>query len=337
MPSPNNRGLGATRDVLPLDRADLPAVVRPLRRADLSAVVELRRRVWPDRIETPGSVAWALDHPDPGEHMRRWVVTIDRVVVGSAAASRATWTPNPVAYVYVGVDASWRGRGFGGRLFDLGAAHAMALGTSRILVATDRGDEASARFVAARGFHRTREIRTWSLDPAAAPLRDLLRLRAVAEAAGLQLVPVRALLGRPAELHRLHVALERDIPSDEPVESTFATWRLRQLDTPLFDPDASFLVLDGSEPVALTWMFVDREGRRAGHGLTGTLPAYRHRGLARLVKLASLDWLAEHGVGIVYTDNDSTNADILALNEHLGFRPLDGIELWARNEVPDGA
>lgn len=81
-------------------------------------------------------------------------------------------------------------------------------------------------------------------------------------------------------------------------------------------------------------MFVDLGGRRAGHGLTGTLPAYRHRGLARLVKLASLEWLADRGVTIVYTDNDSTNADILALNEHLGFRPLGDIELWARNEGP---
>jgi GNAT superfamily N-acetyltransferase len=173
MPSPSNHGLGATRNILPLDRSGLPAVVRSLRRADLPAVVELRRRIWPDRIETPGSVAWALDHPDPAEHMRRWVATVDRVVVGSAAASRATWTPDPVAYVYVGVDRPWRGRGIGGRLFDLGAAHAAALGISRVLVATDRGDEVSARFVVARGFRRTREIRTWSLDPASAPLREL--------------------------------------------------------------------------------------------------------------------------------------------------------------------
>ncbi len=322
---------------MPSSAADQRAspVVRPLRRADLPAVVALRRRIWPDRIETPASAAWELDHPDLAERMRRWVATVDRVVVGSAAASRATWTPNPVAYVYVGVDLPWRRRGIGGRLFELGAAHAAALGISRVLVATDHGDEASARFVAARGFGQTREIRTWSLEPASVSFEQLPRLQAGAEAAGLRLVPVRALLDRPVDLHRLHATLDRDVPSDEPIATTYATWRLRQLATPLFDPDASFLVLDGAKPVALTWMFVDLEGRRAGHGLTGTLPAYRHRGLARVVKLASLSWLAEHGVAVVYTDNDSTNADILALNEHLGFRPLPGIQLWARNEVPD--
>ena len=83
----------------------------------------------------------------------------------------------------------------------------------------------------------------------------------------------------------------------------------------------------------MTWIHLDAEGGRARHGMTGTLPAYRHQSLARMVKLASLAWLAEHGVTRLFTDNDIANRDMLALNEHLGFRPLTVFTMWAR-EAP---
>jgi GNAT superfamily N-acetyltransferase len=238
--------------------------------------------------------------------------------------------PAPVAHVYVGVAPEWRGRGIGTRLFELAAGHAATLGATGLHTALDHGDAASARFVAARGFRHTRDLQSWSLDLGGVSLAELPARQTAAEGAGLRLVPIRELMDRPEDLYRLHVEIARDIPADVPIESTYQTWRIREFDTPLFDPDASFCILDGANPVALTWMFVDLAGRRAGHGITGTLPAYRHRGLARLAKLASLAWLADHDVAVVYTDNDTTNRDMLVLNEHLGFRPLVVIELWVR-------
>jgi GNAT superfamily N-acetyltransferase len=308
--------------------------IRPLRRADLPAVVALRRRIWPDLLTTPASAAWDMDHPDPAERARRWVATIDRQIVGTATANRATWTSASAAMVYVGVAPEWRERGIGGRLFERVGRHVADLGVSQALAGVDLGDVASERFMEARGFRHTRDIRTWSLQPTSVSLDALPRLRADAEARGYRLAPVRDLLDRPEDLYRLHAEVGRDVPGDVPLELTYATWRLQAFDTPLFDPDASFCVLDGATPVAMAWIFADREGRRAGNGLTGTLPAHRHRGLARLVKLAALQWLAGHGIEVVYTDNDATNRDMLALNEHLGYRPLVGIGLWARDEGP---
>ena len=305
-------------------------VVRPLRRADLPAVVALRRRIWPDLIATPESAAWEYDRRDPAERLRRWVATARGTVVAAASAGRATWTPAAFAHVYVGVAPEWRERGIGSRLFELAAGHAAMLDATDVHAACDGDDAASARFLAARGFGHTRDRQAWSLDPGVVSLAELPARQAAAEGAGLRLVPVRELMHRPEDLYRLHVEIARDIPADVPIESTYPTWRIREFDTPLFDPDASFCILDGANPVALTWMFVDLAGRRAGHGITGTLPAYRHRGLARLAKLTSLAWLANHDVAVVYTDNDTTDRDMLVLNEHLGFRPLVVIELWVR-------
>ena len=55
--------------------------------------------------------------------------------------------------------------------------------------------------------------------------------------------------------------------------------------------------------------------------MTGTLRAYRGRGLARLAKLAGIRWCAENGVHTLLTANDSQNAPMLAINERLGYRP----------------
>ena len=54
--------------------------------------------------------------------------------------------------------------------------------------------------------------------------------------------------------------------------------------------------------------------------MTGTAPDFRRRGLARLAKEATIRWAAEAGIRTIVTSNDTTNADMLALNEHLGYR-----------------
>lgn len=311
-------------------RGSRGVTIRPLRRTDIPGAVALRRTIWPDDVTTPESYAWGIDHADPSERARRWVAVADRRVVGLGVASRATWTSEPVAFAHVGVEPAWRGRGIGSRLFELVDEHVAALGVLRTSSGIERGDTASARFLAERGFRHARDLQVWSLDPKTVAAAELPARRAAAEGDGFRLVPIRELIDRPEDLYRLHVEVGRDIPADDPIEPAYAAWRTDELDTPLFDPDASFCVLAGNEPIAFTWIRVDREGHRAQHGLTGTLRAYRHRGLAHLVKLASIVWLADQGVTVLYTDNDTTNRDMLALNEQLGFQPLSVIELWSR-------
>jgi GNAT superfamily N-acetyltransferase len=308
-------------------------VVRPLRRRDLPAVVDLRRLIWPDDVTHPEAMAWDIEHPDPGAAVRRWVATYHGLVVGFAVGGLESWTTGRVGFAYLGVQPAWRGRGIGGRLFATLDAHLEALQPSRTLSGSERDDEASARFLRARGFHRTRHDQAWSVDPRTVSVAELPERRAAAEARGLRLVPMRALLDRPEDIYGLNHALERDLPSDVPIAQPYSVWRVHELETPLFAPDASFCLLAGDEPIAMTWIMLDADGHRARHGMTGTLRAYRHQGLARLVKLASMAWLAQHGVTALFTDNDTENRDMLALNEHLGFQPLTVFALWAR-EAP---
>lgn len=309
---------------------DPAVVIRPLRRRDLPAFVELWTHQWPDDLTTPASEAWRLDHPVRGEHGRRRVATEGARVVGWAIAGRSTWTAGRVGCAYVGVRPERRERGIGRLLWEVAERHLERLAVTRTNSGSKVSDEAAARFVEARGFRPTRRDQAWSVDPRAVATTGLPERLRAAPAAGLRLVPVRDLLDRPEDLYRLELALEGDLPSDLPIGQSYQAWRVHDFDTPLFAPDASFCVLDGDDPVAVTWIYLDEARHRAGHGMTGTLPAYRHRGLARLVKLASIRWLSEHGVTTLFTDNDTENGDMLTLNEHLGFRPLIQYQLWAR-------
>jgi RimJ/RimL family protein N-acetyltransferase len=63
---------------------------------------------------------------------------------------------------------------------------------------------------------------------------------------------------------------------------------------------------------------------------TGTLRAYRGRGLARAAKLATTQWAAANGVRQIVTDNDETNAAMLAINRSLGYQPAGRKVDWLK-------
>ena len=87
-------------------------------------------------------------------------------------------------------------------------------------------------------------------------------------------------------------------------------------------PAGSSVLLDGERPVALTLLVVDPLGGIAATAFTGTARSHRGRGLARVVKLASIRWAARHGIERMLTGNDETNAPMLAVNRRLGYVPV---------------
>ncbi len=54
------------------------------------------------------------------------------------------------------------------------------------------------------------------------------------------------------------------------------------------------------------------------NGFTGVLRAYRRRHLALALKLLSISVARSYNVDYLYTNNDSTNAPMLAIKRRLG-------------------
>src|SRR5262249_13853261 len=102
------------------------------------------------------------------------------------------------------------------------------------------------------------------------------------------------------------------------------------IDSPLIDLDASVVVLERGEPVALAWLVSDRVGQRAEMLMTATRRDRRGRGLATLAKTASAGRAAEVGITRIVTGNDRGNAPMLAINRKLGFADGAVVESFAK-------
>jgi GNAT superfamily N-acetyltransferase len=295
--------------------------IRPFRPEDAHEWVALMRSLEPAIVQTPRGFLHRLETVPRRAHAAEWVAERRGTIVGAANARLAWWTERAdLAWLWVGVRPDARGRAIGTRLYALAEEHLLGHGARKLETWTTE-DEAGKRFVASRGFAPTRTARMWSVDPRRVDLADLPRLEHEHGREERSAVPLRAVRERERDLHTLFAEAAADEPADEPERVRFEEWRRTLLASPDLSLDGSVVVMHDDRPVSLAWLGVDVEGGRASHWFTGTLRAYRRRGLARLAKLVAIRWAAENGIAVLHTGNDSTNADMLALNEHLGYRP----------------
>jgi GNAT superfamily N-acetyltransferase len=290
--------------------------IRPFRPEDAEAAMALFRDILPEVVATPvGLVHWIANQPARAA-VRVWTAFAGDELVGWGDGHlRWSIEANDVGEVWVAVRPDHRGRTLGGQLYALAENHVESAGAHRVETSVRDDDPASRQFAEKRGFVERRTERYWTLD---------LRNRAAGPPTArdeVRVVRLGELRDRERDLFELFDSAHRDMPSDHRHVLEFDEWRKEILLNPDLDLDLSSVVLAGERPVAFAWMSSDRGGRRAAHEMTGTHPEFRRRGLARLAKEAAIAWSAEAGIETLLTSNDSTNADMLALNDHLGYRP----------------
>jgi len=225
-------------------------------------------------------------------------------------------------FLRLGVDTDRRRQGIGAVLWDRLAIELTA--RSAEVVGLWAGDATACQaFITKRGFVEVVRSYAQVLAIASAPLPT----RAVEErvtGTGIRVTTLAALrdaLGDAAleaawDLHsacRLdHAALGRATP--EP----FADWLAHNVTDADALPDAYFVALDGARYVGVS--SVRREGEDTLRiGITGVLPAYRRRGIGRLLKLRVHAWARAKGFQEIHTNTTKANAAMLALNDALGY------------------
>jgi GNAT superfamily N-acetyltransferase len=289
--------------------------IRPYRRDDAEALTPFFRELLPEEVVTqPGLIHWIEGQPERAA-MRAWVAEESGEIIAFANA-RLRWAlaEHGIGGLWVGVMPAHRRRGLGGSLYDQAEAHLRALDAHRLESTIRAGDDEARRFSETRGYRETRHEQYWSLDvqPSSSP-------RTPTE--GVSVVRLADVLDRERELFELYDLAERDMPDDHVHSMEFEDWRKETLGNPELDAQLSAVVLVDGRPASFAFLISDREGRRADNEMTGTHPEFRRRGLARLAKEATIAWAAEAGIRTISTSNDTANADMLALNEHLGYRP----------------
>jgi GNAT superfamily N-acetyltransferase len=290
--------------------------IRPFRGEDAEPLTPLFRELLPEELVTPvGLVHWLEGQPERAA-MRAWVAEESGEVVAFANA-RLRWAiAEPgIGALWVGVLPAYRRRGVGASLYDLAEAHLRARDARRLESTIREGDDEARSFAERRGYGVTRREQYWSLDlpPSSTQPRT--------PPEGVTVVRLADVLDRERELFELYSSAERDMPDDHVHAMEFEDWRKETLGNPELDAQLSAVVLVDGAPASFAFLISDRGGLRAHNEMTGTHSDFRRRGLARLAKEATIAWAAEAGIRRISTSNDSTNADMLALNEHLGYKP----------------
>jgi GNAT superfamily N-acetyltransferase len=285
---------------------------------DAEAVAALRRVLVTTEVSTAGTLLNALR---PSERTRAacWVAEEAGRLVGFA---RAGWWwetgPGGPATAWVGVLEEARGRGLGRALAELAETHVTDAPGVRAWTDCDAGD----RFARSRGYELTSR----------APVSRLAvgRMEMPEPPSGVRLATWASLVDRARELCELDRVAAADEPDAEPgAEWDFDEWCATTLHAPQLAAEGSFVALVGDRMASLCLLGWD--GRdRAENDFTGTHPDFRGRGLATLVKRASIAWAAANGVREIFTGNDERNAAMLAVNRKLGYQPVMIRRRWRR-------
>ena len=284
--------------------------IRETHDGDAEACVALLREVMPDAIGNVETWLHRRRTTPARSRLLSLVAEADGEVVARGEAGVNWFLDDSYGFITVAVTAAHRRRGIGGAIYDRLAEHAHEVGVTRVQSLFHETDEGT-RFASTRGFREIRAETPSAVDPRAVdlPLRDDVELVALGEL-------------DPHDVHRVDEELTRDVPYIEPIEQLpYDDWLNFVWHNPTFAPDGSFAAFVDGELASLSMLFADRDSGRGLNGFTGTRRAYRGRGLALAVKIASLRWAAANGITIVFTTNDETNAPMLAVNRKLGYRP----------------
>lgn len=303
-------------------------VIRPARPEDIPATLEMYNALRPER--PPLTLEEYSQHLRElsGKRYESWVAELHGRVVGDFDLFEAPWYATPDTFVLSGeVHEDFRGKGIGNRLHETKDERARAIGARRVYTDVVETMPQAVSFLERRGWTRTgRTDQPSRLRVADANLdgftgveerlsREGIRLTTLAEVGLDNAAFLRA-------VHEMEFRAERDMPDSEPrAQEPYELWLQRQLEGPGRSPERFWVAMDGDRPVGVARLRRMSENTY-GNNLTGVDPEYRGRGIARALKLKTVEWARAHGAEFIFTANDAENQRMLAINISLGYRPL---------------
>jgi GNAT superfamily N-acetyltransferase len=187
---------------------------------------------------------------------------------------------------------------------------AAELGKDGLEVWTTDATPAVVAFLLERGYEEVRRYVISELDVRTAP-------DPVTPA-----FPVTTFAERPDLAEALY-AIACESYCDQPGRSetripSLDEWRSWGLDP--HPPEAYFIALEGGAPVG--YAYLANEDGAWTHGFAAVARAHRGRGVAGALKRAQIAWAKRHDVPALRTATETRLAQMRALNDRFGYRPL---------------
>lgn len=293
--------------------------IRVVTAGDAEAVSRLRRETYSYSVMSPAFVKHMITVRSPAERFLALVAEDDGEIVAWGSCGLSVWTSEPGRSdlsIYVHPDR--RRQGIASALVVRLQDHLGEVGATRVRsFATPAGMEFGVKL----GYEPSRELHYSGVDPRALPEQP-------ATPDGIRIATLDTL--DPRQVFAADTIASLDEPGDSPLDSVnYDNWLEEIWNSPGSDKSLSVAAMAGDEVACFT--AIERDGDRAWSGMTGTIPAYRGRGLAKLVKSVALRRCAGAGIVGAFTSNDDANAPMLAINNWLGYRRIETQTSLLRN------
>ncbi len=314
--------------------------IRPWTPDDYDARAAIHNAIYPRHQRTVDQMRQE-DQTWDRQFVRELVVMEqDEEVVGYGLYQHTPGMFHPRKFLIgVYVQPRLHGQGFGKALYNHLMAELHQHDPITVRSVTFEDQERGVRFLGERGFDEERRFWESRLDVTAWNPEPFAHIPALVQQQGLEIKALRELQrdeGWSRKLFDLICAVERSMPTPEPITHDYERWLATRMSSPDLRPDSYFVALHAGEYVGLSSLWASHANNYLWTGLTGVKPAYRRRGIALALKLRSIDYARQHGHPVIVTDNEAGNRPMLAINERLGF--ARGVaELWLRKVFQEAA
>ena len=135
-----------------------------------------------------------------------------------------------------------------------------------------------------------------------------------------------AVTGNTPDAQQALYTINRIAALDDPAaDGTFAayeTWQNIVVNASWFQPEGQMIAADGEKFVGVSAAIFDEERRVVETAVTGVHRDYRGRKIATALKLKIIQFAREKEATHIFTENNTRNTAMLAINRKLGFQPL---------------
>lgn len=298
-------------------------VIRALRQDDeagLRAFVEIVNAVTPESPTSLQDIRWA-DVTYPG--CVRFLAELEGHPVGAASVGRIYVHEASFEryWLTLHVRPEARRHGLGAALWTAASVVACEAGKTGLQTAVSEVQTAGVAFLTHRGFEIIGRDKMVQLD-----LRGL-KLPTVEPPPGIVLTTLADRPDLETGLHAVAVEAYADIPVTDTLVAagSFDEFRARDLDRDGIPPEALAIAIDSTTGDVVGWaslMFVPGSTTVARHDMTAVGRAWRGRGVATVLKRATIAWAIRRALETLETGNDEANAPMRAINARLGYRPI---------------
>lgn len=304
--------------------------LRPAIADDARFAADLETAVRPDDPQDPVAYAHYWATTDSKTVIERFIGQLGAKRVAYVQQRHTAWEHTPERYGRLGAELlpAYRTPERLGALFAAMEDRSRADGSATFTTWVWEDDALKLGVLQGRGYKEERRERFWELDLVANRERLERMTRESREKMREQDIAVLTIDRDtdPDKWHKLWRVSEEaghDVPSTVPhVEGTLEDFML-WMRSPGIHEDRVWIAREGEAILGVSILSYPRERGVVQTDWTGMARAARGKGIARALKCETVTQAIALGVDRVRTDNDSTNAPILHLNEVMGYRRRD--------------